>query len=1013
MRKLITILLMTGISGMLYAQKANRIVPLSSLSDVQVHHKNQIPTFVPQGPAATTSNPVGTSATDAVTAVKIAEASNAYSTLVPEVNPISIYQGIGNSDIISFVHRQNINTCGGQSADNGRVRYVYSTDGGFSWEVGGGVNVSGGNSAPPGHCFGEMEITPQYTWPVRFPQGIIYLDNGGTTIDDLGLAHLGSFLTPGPGGQWDGAVSSTVSGVFSANPTLEQEDYLFTNVGHNTNTSFVERVPGEFWFVTSEAQGVDNDPGLGRVFVYKGIYDPTTKNVNWILVREILGDHYLQFDGTPRVTSPSIAFSPDGTTGYITWLGDLNGGEDSVYSPIIVESNDGGNTWSTPFEFNLNSFPEVRDSLQWLLVIDTTGGVNDTLPFATGKATVGFEMDMTVDALGNPHIFFTLGPASHINSPEAGYTIFSGLYLMDVNLTKDTLGDWNLMHIASQNTFRAYWGDLTQPSTNSANIIQDLHPQVSRSADGTKIFFAWTDTDTTNGWTSIPGPTGAPNMTNYLPDLHTRAYDLNKKRLTPVKNWTNDDLNWSGRVLLPKVAPVALDNGNQVYTLPTVIVNLDAGDATQPVSFYYFSDISISPSEYTEAPGFFYNCNLNPFANIINLTEPGCGASDGEISIVPGGGLGEYVYQWDVSSGGGIDSLSTGLSAGVYQVEVQDFWGCKDLQTIILNNANAPDVQNDPNLVTDISCNGLNDGAACMLVSGGTGAYSFLWDNGETDSCASMLQAGTHVLEVTDGANCKSFNWIDIQEPPVLELVGSTIKDLLCAGDAVGEITVIAAGGTGALAYSWSNQATGANISQLLAGEYTVTITDMNNCSVNETLTVSEPDSVANSFSVNDNTSPGPNFNGSIVANISGGVQPYTISWTGPGGFTSSSVFIFNLAPGDYVMTVTDDNNCQFIDTATVGGVMNLEDRFSDEFTSVNLYPNPSNGIIHLDLILAQPQSLNLQVTDIYGRIVWKKETHSSLQVKESIDLSHLSRGIYLMNIKSSHSTGSLRFLLD
>ena len=92
---------------------------------------------------------------------------------------------------------------------------------------------------------------------------------------------------------------------------------------------------------------------------------------------------------------------------------------------------------------------------------------------------------------------------------------------------------------------------------------------------------------------------------------------------------------------------------------------------------------------------------------------------------------------------------------------------------------------------------------------------------------------------------------------------------------------------------------------------------------------------------------------------------------------------------------------------------MNLEDHFSDEFTSVNLYPNPSNGIIHLDLILAQPQSLNLQVTDIYGRIVWKKETHSSLQVKESIDLSHLSRGIYLMNIKSSHSTGSLRFLLD
>ncbi|MEZ4774888.1 MAG: T9SS type A sorting domain-containing protein [Bacteroidia bacterium] len=1017
MKKIYVLLLLVGMGGYVFAQ--NRPIMTTSPSQARLQQefmaKRPSQELTAQPSAPVNSPPLGTSVTDAVSAIKIAETSNAYSGLIAEVNQVQVVNGVGNGGAVLFMHRQNINTCGGTAADNGRIRYTFSSDGGASWNVGNGVNVSQGTSAPPGHCFGVGDITPGFTFPVRYPQGALFMPAGGTSLEDMVLTHLGSILTPGPGGQWDGAEISTVEGAMSASPlVISQEDYTFTNVGHDINTGFVQGKPGEFWFVTREANGANNDPGIGRIFLYKGIYDAAKTKVDWQLHHTFYPDHYLLFDNQPHLTYPSIAFSPDGKDGYISWLGDLNGNEDTVLSPILIESHDWGNSWSNPFEINLNSFPEVTDSMKWLMVLDTTGGVLDTIPFATGKATIGFEHDLVVGADGNPYMVVTIGPASHINAREANYGIFSGIYLFTAVITRDLYGDFNIMHLASQSTFRAYWGDLTQPASVNVNISQDIHPQASRTDDGSIVFFSWTDTDTTNGWSPLPGPPGSNNMTNFAPNLLTRGYDVNKRKLTSVRNWTFDDLNWGGRVLLPKMSPNALQTAPDLYTLPVVITNIDGGNASFPCSYYYFSNIVFDAStEFTEDPSFFYNCKENPFANSFLITEPSCLASDGAISILPTGGLGNYTYQWDAAAGNSTDSMVLGLSAGIYSVTVKDEFGCSDSKTLILNNVGAASLSIDSLSFTPISCYGANDAGVCLVSSGGTGPFTWSWSNGESDSCAMALVPGENILIMTDLLSCKSIISISVSEPDSILLNNIVVDDLSCNGDQSGGISVNAFGGTGQLSYSWDNGQSGSTLNSLSAGSYLLTVTDENNCSLSRQIVVSEPDSLENIFTINDNTTAVPPYNGNITVNISGGKAPYSITWRNDAGnFLSVGQFVFGLAPGVYTADILDDNGCILLDTAVVGGVNKLTPE-SLGFTKFTIGPNPTDGWLFFEMELVKADFVKLVLFDSQGRLIMHTDKEQTLQWRETMDLRSLPASIYILHISTSKGTIIKRLAID
>jgi hypothetical protein len=133
-------------------------------------------------------------------------------------------------------------------------------------------------------------------------------------------------------------------------------------------------------------------------------------------------------------------------------------------------------------------------------------------------------------------------------------------------------------------------------------------------------------------------------------------------------------------------------------------------------------------------------------------------------------------------------------------------------------------------------------------------------------------------------------------------------SDPLCAGDSNGSLSVSATGGTGTLSYAWSNGPSGAALSNLPEGEYTVSVTDGNGCVQVETFDLQAPDALSLAAA---NTTPATCYtgsDGSIFINVQGGAGSYTYLWSDPAG--QSTATASGLSRGDYTVTATDANGC-------------------------------------------------------------------------------------------------------
>ncbi len=212
---------------------------------------------------------------------------------------------------------------------------------------------------------------------------------------------------------------------------------------------------------------------------------------------------------------------------------------------------------------------------------------------------------------------------------------------------------------------------------------------------------------------------------------------------------------------------------------------------------------------------------------------------------------------------------------------------------------------------TDVSCNGGNDGSATANPSGGTAPYSYAWSDGQTTKTATNLSAGTYSVTVTDAASCTAtVSNIVINEPAGMTITSSS-TDVSCNGAADGSASVSVSGGSAPYTYAWSNGGTGAGISGLSGGTYSVTVTDNNGCSqVVSGIVVNEP-AVLQANAVATDISCNGGSDGSITASPSGGTPPYSYAWSN-GGTTAT---ISNLSAGTYSVTVTDANNCTDVQT--------------------------------------------------------------------------------------------------
>lgn len=299
-----------------------------------------------------------------------------------------------------------------------------------------------------------------------------------------------------------------------------------------------------------------------------------------------------------------------------------------------------------------------------------------------------------------------------------------------------------------------------------------------------------------------------------------------------------------------------------------------------------------------------------------SVTDVLCnGASTGAIDLTVSGGTAAYMFDW----GGGVTTEDrSNISAGSYSVLITDANGCTLTEPVTVGEPAAISITPS---VTDVLCFGESTGAINLTVSGGAGAMSYLWNDGNTAQNRSGLAAGTYSVSVTDQNACVQTANITVGQPTSALDATGVVTGVQCSGAATGAITLTPSGGTPPYAsFTWSNGASTQNLSNLSAGNYTVTITDDNGCTVVKSFIVNDVSPLQLSVTITDATCPS-DADGAIDLSVSGGAPMYTYDWDNNGlqDPDTDPQDLSGLLPNIYTVIVTDQNGCTATISATVG----------------------------------------------------------------------------------------------
>lgn len=335
-------------------------------------------------------------------------------------------------------------------------------------------------------------------------------------------------------------------------------------------------------------------------------------------------------------------------------------------------------------------------------------------------------------------------------------------------------------------------------------------------------------------------------------------------------------------------------------------------DLTDLTSGSYTVAITDSKSCTVSSTGILVTQPAAPLSlNLSASNNVNCyGGSDAAITVSATGGTAAYSYTW--SNGGNTNSIS-GLSEGTYTATVTDVNGCTNSQGFTITQPSAA-LSTVIASVTNLTCNGDNNGAINLTPAGGSLPYSYAWSKVGSSSYSSTIQnlsslsAGVYNVTVTDNNGCSSTTNATITQPDVLNI--SALKtNITCNGLLTGAIDITVSGGTASYTYNWGSGIVTEDRTALAVGTYSVTVTDNNACTATQSYTITQPAAITLSMTNTDLSCYGA-ADGNIALTVNGGASPFTYAWSGPSGFTATTKNINSLNAGTYSVTVTDNNGC-------------------------------------------------------------------------------------------------------
>lgn len=287
---------------------------------------------------------------------------------------------------------------------------------------------------------------------------------------------------------------------------------------------------------------------------------------------------------------------------------------------------------------------------------------------------------------------------------------------------------------------------------------------------------------------------------------------------------------------------------------------------------------------------------------------------------------------------------------------------------------------------TQAGC-GLSDGTATVTLNPG---FSIVWDDSTTNTINTGLAAGMHLYTLSNGV-CDFVDSVMITNPNAPTATILTTTDALCFGQN-GSIDLDIQDGTAPYSVIWSDGSMAATLTAM-AGTYTATVTDANNCQATvSNAVIAEPALLTAGSSSTDETCASCD-DGTATVTPAGGTAPYTITWSN----SATGSPITGLAPGTYTATIIDANGCQATTDVTINAFVGL-----DELTNYGIvvYPNPV--VDYLSIEDKKGNVTRVSLMDASGRII-QELTKSNNTF--TVDMRHLAKGMYQVVIRTTNET--------
>ena len=311
--------------------------------------------------------------------------------------------------------------------------------------------------------------------------------------------------------------------------------------------------------------------------------------------------------------------------------------------------------------------------------------------------------------------------------------------------------------------------------------------------------------------------------------------------------------------------------------------------------------------------------------------------------------------------------------------------GCDSIHSVTLN------VYGELNVSFGVQDDCISGGASITASPvGGSGSYTYQWDNGATTQIITQMPMGTYSVTIVDDFGCTNTNSIFV-DPAEAITIDYDADAVACFGESSGEIDLSILTVAEPYTVTWSNGSTEEDISGLTAGLYTVVISDANDCNYGITIEVGSPAILFASMS----STPVFNLNdGTATVSPSGGTAPYTYQWV-TGHQTAT---VTGLEVGIYTVVITDANGCTTTGEVEVSIPVSVND--IEELVNFEVRPNPSSGEFEVLMEFDERMDAEIMIYDLVGKLVATYAPEAASQINQQVDIRGVAQGAYILSVK-------------